>query len=127
GIDLVATTGAKIGGTTAAERNVIAGFHDNGITVDRSDAKIQGNFIGLDATGTARLGSFGQGISVYNAFAAIGGMSAGEGNVVVARTGIDFNGNPPQGHSSGTAQGNFIGTDVTGTVELNQGNGPGIN
>src|SRR5207253_822482 len=100
--------------------------HDNGITVDRSDATIQGNFIGLDATGTARLGFFSQGISVANAAATIGGTSAAARNVIVAFTGIEFSGNPAQGHSTGTVQGNFIGTDVTGTVALNLGKGPGI-
>ena len=78
GIDIVAAS-AQIGGTTAAERNVIAGFGGFGIGVDRSGATIQGNFVGLDAAGTAHLGNLSQGITLFNAGATIGGTAVGAG------------------------------------------------
>ena len=56
------------------------------------------------------------GIEIDNASATIGGTGAGEGNVIAASTGVEFGGNPALGHSTGTVQGNFIGTDATGTI-----------
>jgi hypothetical protein len=127
GIDICCGTGSiQIGGTTAAARNVITSAGGNsGINVDSSAATIEGNFIGLNAAGTAHVGSL-NGVTVSNGFATIGGTSAGAGNVIVGRTGIAFTGNPALGHSSGLVQGNFIGTDVTGTVALNLGSLSGI-
>lgn len=127
GIAIVAASNVQIGGNTAAARNVITGINRQGIVIDRSGATIQGNFIGLDATGTVHLGSLFFGITLANGGATIGGTNAGEGNVIVARGGIEFGGNPALGHSTGAVQGNFIGTDVTGRVALNLGNGFGIN
>jgi hypothetical protein len=105
--------------------NVISGsVGEAGLFAGTSAAKvhdnlIQGNFIGLNASGTARVGgAFSTGVSISNASATIGGTNPGEGNVIAANTGIIFGGNPSLGHSSGTVQGNFIGLDTTGDVRL---------
>jgi hypothetical protein len=119
-------SGNLIGGTDAAARNVVSSVTGSAVTINGSDALIQGNFIGLNAAGTARVGNPGTGIEIDNASATIGGTNPGEGNVIAAFTGIRFGGNPALGHSSGTAEGNFIGTDATGMTALNLGNGSGI-
>ena len=119
-------SGILIGGTTAAARNVISSVSGSAVVVDSGSATLQGNFIGLNAAGTAKVGNPDIGINVSNAFATIGGTNTGEGNVIVALTGINFGGNPANGHSSGTVQGNVIGTDAAGTTALNLGNGPGV-
>jgi hypothetical protein len=121
-------SGNLIGGIDAAARNVIGSVSDNAaVVLNGGDVIIKGNFIGLNAAGMAHVGGTGRGISINNALATVGGTSQGEGNVIASFTGIDFNGNPALGHSTGTVQGNFIGTDATGMTALNFGGGVGIN
>src|SRR6185369_6553006 len=51
-------SGTIIGGTTAAERNVISGNTNDGIFICHcASATIKGNYIGTDATGTAAIGN----------------------------------------------------------------------
>jgi hypothetical protein len=126
GVDTFSASGLLIGGTTAAARNVISSDSGSAVVINSGSATLQGNFIGLNASGTARVGNPGTGINVSNASATIGGTNTGERNVIVALTGINFGGNPAGGHSSGTVQGNFIGTNAAGTTALNLGNGPGV-
>ncbi|MGI8957285.1 MAG: beta strand repeat-containing protein [Chthoniobacterales bacterium] len=120
------STGNIIGGSNSGEGNVISAAGAAAITIDAGDAVIQGNLVGLNAAGTATVGAPGTGISITNASATIGGTNPGERNVIAAPTGILFGGNPALGHSTGTVQGNFIGTDATGTTALNFGSGAGI-
>ena len=130
GIDMeVGCSGNLIGGTDAAARNVIGNNSDGGgVFLSGGDVIVKGNFIGLNAAGTAHVGGAGAGVSINNASATIGGTNPGEGNVIVAASsGIFFGGNPALGHSTGTAQGNFVGTDASGMTALNLGNGVGIN
>jgi CSLREA domain-containing protein len=119
--------GHRIGGTTPAQRNVIAA-NGTGITVGGSGVVIQGNFIGTDVTGTVALGSgFPTGIGLGNVSGTvIGGIDQGAGNVIVGFTGVFVGGNPALARSSGTIiQGNVIGTDVTGSADLG-GGGSGV-
>ena len=108
-----------IGGITAtpgtAPGNVIVG--DNGTAVIRilvSDgALIQGNLLGTNASGTA--GLVADGLVVSGATrVTIGGTTPGAGNVI---SGMNMGLRVRE--SSGTViQGNFIGTDITGTVAV---------
>ena len=111
-----------IGGTAAAARNLIAG----GISIGSNGGNtIQGNLIGTDASGTVALGS-GTGLSVRSSLNLIGGSAPGAGNIISGNTGAGITlGNNDEGGSSNVIQGNFIGTDVTGTVALGN-TGPGI-
>jgi len=112
--------GTTIGDGTVAGRNVIAGNNSSNIIITGAgtdNTVVQGNYIGLNAAGTARLGS-GLGIMISQGARnnRIGGTSAGAGNVVVG------NGVNIQVQSLGTAnniiQGNLVGTNAAGTAPL---------
>lgn len=94
------------------------------IASDSSNNVIQGNLIGVDATGTTGLGNSSEGIRFFSTGSGnlIGGTVAGARNIVSANVndGISITFGP----SSNTVQGNFVGTDVTGTKAL--GNHDGV-
>jgi len=122
GIGIAGATFA-IGGTTAADRNVISGNTTEGMFVGAfTGGTIQGNYFGTNAAGTAAVpngtgvvlaGGGGSGILI--------GGSPGEnlisGNVA---NGIDV-----EGSVDVTIRSNLIGTDVNGTAAIP--NGIGIN
>jgi len=140
-----------IGGTAAGARNVISGNGQDGVFIGKpvpsesanivqgnfigadvtgaaasggSATIVQGNFIGTDLTGTADLGNDMNGIGIENVPGnIIGGTAAGARNVISGNfgRGIDISGNLA---TNNTVQGNFIGTDVSGTANLgNSGDG----
>jgi hypothetical protein len=107
GVDLANTSAVTIGGDTADDRNVIvapfgvfAPFgSDTGLQIVR-------NFFGTDVTGTKTLGHADTDIRVSS-------PSLIEGNVVAgADVGIEIDG------TGVVVRGNFVGTDVTGTLNL---------
>jgi len=116
-----------IGGTLTGAGNVISGNSQQGIWLVGSNGNatanvIQGNFIGLNAAGTAALGNAaGVGISAASANQ-VGGTATGAGNVISGNNGwgIFLYGNTASGStvSGNTIQGNFIGTNPTGAVGL---------
>ncbi len=120
GISLVGN-GNTVGGTSPADRNIISG-NQGGISVFFADGTlVQGNFIGVDASGSKALPNSSYGMNFQDASATlIGGTTAGAGNVISGNTnGVVF--------SSGTGmtiQGNRIGTDATGTLPV--GNAIGV-
>ena len=111
-------SGNTIGGTTAADRNVISGNADNGIYVGGgANNVISGNYIGTTAAGNVALGNQSEGIEINGATnTRIGGTAPGEGNVVAAsgQEGVWI----INGATGTVVQGNWIGTDKTGTVNL---------
>lgn len=110
-----------VGGTTAAARNVISGNNGDGITIRGPGSRLQGNYIGTDITGSVALGNTGSGV-VAGDGALIGGTTPEMRNIVA---GNSFN-NISLGSSGAaapvTVQGNYIGTDVTGTRALGSTN-----
>lgn len=107
-----------IGGTTAEERNVISGNTIYGISVNywASANQFIGNFLGTDRTGTLPLGN-GGGIILGSGSNnnAIGGLQAGAGNLISGNwwSGVFISDPETTGN---TVQGNYIGTDATGTT-----------
>ncbi|NJN61313.1 MAG: hypothetical protein HC795_07090 [Coleofasciculaceae cyanobacterium RL_1_1] len=117
GIRLSAASGGSgnlIGGTEAGAGNVIANG-DRGIVVYADNTTIQGNLIGTDATGTKNFGFDSQAIRVEANGAIIGGSIGNARNVISGSKtaqGISLIGN------NTTIQGNYIGTDITGTQAI---------
>ena len=111
------TTGIQgagtVGGAAAGAGNLISG-NNTGLAFI---GLIQGNLIGTDLTGTLAMGN-GIGIDVETVGETIGGTAAGAGNVI--------SGNPAYGiygSAESLIEGNLIGTDVTGTKALPNGEG----
>jgi photosystem II stability/assembly factor-like uncharacterized protein len=108
---------AQIGGLTPAARNIISG-NNSGVFSTGAGNKIQGNYIGTDITGNLALSNTGTGVVAGNN-ALIGGTTPEARNIIAANGGF---GNIALGeNNAGTAatvQGNYIGTDVTGTKSL---------
>ena len=106
-----------IGGTTAAERNVISGNAWSGITINGDDNFVYGNYIGLNAAGTAAIANAG-GSGVFLTSTAernfIGGLSAGQGNVISgnAHSGVYIEG------TFNKVYGNTIGMNANGDANL---------
>jgi len=130
GILIFSSGGHKIGGTAAGAGNLISGNGQWGIQIGDPYAGIviQGNLIGTNATGDAVIPN-PEGIRVNAASTdsggrvLIGGTAAGAGNVISGNVGGLFLDNRFQpGGAGNTVQGNFIGTDRTGTLDLHNSN-----
>ena len=130
---VINTPNNLIGGTTAADRNVISGA-STGVTIVRSGAAapvphhnvVQGNYVGLNAAGTAGIWTT-SGIVVNGDDNTIGGAAPGAGNVVGAgvQDGILVTGEPAPGPASNrnVIQGNVVGLDATGSTAVPNGTG----
>ena len=109
-----------IGGLTPAARNVISG-NSFGVVIGGEGSRLQGNFIGTDITGTVALGNTFDGVIASNG-ALIGGTVSGARNVIAgnqqSNISLALNGSG----KSVTVQGNYIGTDVTGSRSLSSFN-----
>ena len=129
GVAAFGAPNTTIGGLTATPGtppgNLIAGNAGWGVEVSFATATnntVQGNLIGTDATGTAALGNTG-GIAIGANGGAnnnlIGGTAAGARNVISGNSnyGISFS-SGDVASSANTVQGNYIGSDVTGTLAL---------
>lgn len=84
--------------------------------------QVQGNFIGTDVTGTKDVANLAAGIYVdESSDNTIGGTSAGARNIISGNgdEGVAIT----NGATRSNVQGNFIGTDVTGTRPLGNSNG----
>lgn len=114
-----------IGGTTTAERNVISGNNQNGITIGLVNSMtILGNYIGLGANGLNEIGNSQDGINfslegevIDNV--TIGGATSGAGNTISANGGdgieIGYYDSLGLGTISPLVLGNRIGTDPNGS------------
>ena len=79
---------------------------------------IQGNYVGLDATGNADLGNAQYGIWITSNSNVIGGTTAGDRNVI---SGNNVDGIYIDGVSGNLVQGNYVGTNATGTGAVGNG------
>ena len=111
-----AGAGNVIGGTSAGAGNVlIAGVH---INPGADNTVVQGNLIGTDATGTLGSKRSQYGVSIYAPGAIIGGAVAGARNVISGNDGPGIVVDGRHAPAGATIQGNYIGTDPTGTIAV---------
>ena len=109
-------SGDTIGGTAAGAGNVIGGNY-YGIQLDASSL-VEGNLIGTNAAGTAAIPNQ-DAVEVGASDNTIGGTAAGAGNLL---SGNNFEGiYIAAGVESILVQGNYIGTNATGTAALANG------
>ena len=124
-------TNNTIGGTTAAAGNVISGNVGDGVRIagagHRPATWWQGNFIGTDATGSHALGNADDGVAVDQRGVA-GNTDRRDDrrrratSSRATRHGVLIAG---PGTTGNVVEGNFIGTDATGTHALGNG-GDGV-
>lgn len=113
-------TGTAPGGACTGPCNVISGNTSRGVLITgitTTGNKVRGNFIGTDVAGTAAVGN-NIGVEIRVApFNTIGGKTAGERNVISDNVtdGVVILGGIA---TDNVVEGNFIGTDTTGTVDL---------
>jgi len=111
--------GNTIGGLTPGERNIISGNGGDGIFILKGSNMIQGNYIGTDKTGNLDFGNGVNGIEIRDSPNNIIG-----GNTMQARNIISANGasgillDLTGSSTNNVIQGNYIGTDVLGTLDL---------
>ncbi len=107
-----------IGGLLPGEGNVVSGNNHYGIFVGYTTATgnvIQGNLVGLNASGTAALGNRLEGVYLHGPANILGGTSPAARNVIAAsrlEDGVEVSGN------ANIVEGNYIGTDISGSVAL---------
>jgi gliding motility-associated-like protein len=111
-----------IGGTTAADKNIIAGNGQNGLIIQGTTStgnQVQGNNIGLNGTDAA-LANGANGIIIQTGATGntIGGTAAGAGNTISGNTsaGIQIS-----NANSNDVLGNKIGANTTGTAAVANG------
>jgi hypothetical protein len=93
--------GNRIGGVAPADRNlIVSSVNAVGVRASGNATVIQGNFIGLDATGHGGLGNQGAGIFIGGTGASIGGTAPFAGNVIAFNDGAVI---VPDAQSSGIA------------------------
>jgi hypothetical protein len=120
GVELLSGThDTIIGGATREDRNLVSGNRHVGIRItDAHKNTVIGNFVGVDRTGQKALPNF-DGICVEGRGRGnrIGGSRIDERNIVSGNVayGVDLFG---AGVQENTILGNFIGTDVTGTMAI---------
>ncbi len=126
GIKIANSNFNTVGGTTPAARNVISGNTYLGVHIQGTGHQgatltehnvVQGNLIGTDVTGTLDRGNGVAGVDVESAeFTQVGGVTAASRNIISgndSEAGLWLN-----NAFSTVAQGNYIGTDITGTLPL---------
>ena len=115
------STGTVIGGTNMAARNILSGNSQYGVilTSNTTGNAVLGNYIGTDASGHLMVSNELGGVFLADGAIGniIGGTNAGAGNLISGNLG---NGILLRGANvvHDTIQGNFVGTNVTGTNAL---------
>jgi len=119
GVEIFGGSNNTIGGTTGGARNIISGNGSDGVLIDAHSAAnlVQGNYFGIDKAGTGFFSNLNNGVEItLSSNNTIGGTEDGARNVIAGngKDGVLIN----VGSSGNVVQGNFIGTDISGTKAL---------
>ncbi|HMP90838.1 MAG TPA: hypothetical protein PJ991_11600 [Kiritimatiellia bacterium] len=109
--------GALLGGTNVQARNLISG-NNGGVDIQSTatNAVIQGNYIGVNGSGTAAITNNGMGVTIRAPGVLLGGSTTNARNII---SGNEVNGVEVITGAHGTVvQGNNIGVDVTGMLAI---------
>jgi CSLREA domain-containing protein len=121
GVEIDGGSAIVVGGTSDGARNVISGNFRDGVRITGDTGnRVTGNFIGTDATGTAALNNFRNGVEIRDTSNhTVGGTVPGARNVISGNSG---NGVLIAGEGeSNKVQGNRIGTKKNGSGDLGNG------
>ena len=127
GIYAESVGGNTIGGLSAGMGNVISGNNSSGISLTNATGfAIAGNYVGLNAAGTAAVRNSGEGVAISRAASTnwVGGSSVAARNVIAGNGtyGVHLINSTAQ-----IVQGNYIGTDVSGNYAVaNSSGGIGV-
>jgi large repetitive protein len=117
-------SGNTIGGTMAGARNVISGNGYYGVEIDSGSPgnTVAGDYIGTDYAGSHSLEN-AYGLGIYSSNNTIGGTNAGARNIISGNIGegILISG---AGTTGNLVEGDYIGSDATGTLAV--GNDGGV-
>ena len=123
GIQVQDATGAVIGGVGVGAGNLVSGNDDDGVVLilaGTSSNTVRGNLIGTDAGGLLSLANTSDGILIQGAVDNTIG-----GGIAMARNVVSGNGDDGIACTSGAMdndiQGNYVGTDLNGTLPLQNG------
>jgi hypothetical protein len=142
-------TNIRVGGSTPAQRNVVSGNVQTGISFSASSftgttvlaasgsgAIVTGNYVGTNSAGTSAVSNGSNGVAISAANGRVGGTTADERNVVSGNIGSGvsigtalFTGaTAPAASGAGTiVSGNYIGVDATGMIAVaNTGSGVSV-
>ncbi|HEY5298240.1 MAG TPA: M12 family metallopeptidase [Verrucomicrobiae bacterium] len=111
-----------IGGTVASARNVISGNAEQGVVIGNAGTRgnlVEGNYIGLNPTGTAAIGNAWAGLNFFDTADSniAGGSAPGAGNVISGNgnQGVLFQ---DAGTQNNFVQGNIIGLNAAGNAAI---------
>ena len=121
GINIWGGTNNTIGGTTAADRNVISGNTNLGIYLGNSSNNnvILGNYVGLNAAGNMAIANASVGIYVADSNSVSIGDGTGSGRNIISGNGVD--GIILDNTVNASIRGNFIGLTASGASVLGNG------
>ena len=120
GVNLWAASNNTIGGSTAAERNIISGNSGYGVWIGGGGTgnQVRGNYIGTNYLGTGSLQNGNVAVYLDSANNTVGGTTSGFGNLIsgnTSTTGLSLTSLA----TGSVVQGNIIGLSTSGTALAN--------
>ena len=118
-------SGNTVGGTNTTDRNVLSGSAYEGLRIHGAGTRgnvVLGNFIGLNASGSAALPNATAGVGIFGGAQenVIGGTNAGAANVISGNSfqGLGISGTDTTGN---IVAGNLLGLNPAGTAAIPNG------